>query len=76
MEEIMSDQQAVVEQVVQPSGSPATSPVNNNVTSVVEQAAADWKASLAEDIRADKSLAPIKDIINYCYSSSAYNFNY
>jgi hypothetical protein len=62
MEEIMSDQQAVVEQVVQPSGSPATSPVNNNVTSAVEQAAADWKTSLTEDIRADKSLAPIKDI--------------
>jgi hypothetical protein len=62
MEEIMSDQQGVVEQAVQPSGSPATSPVNNNVTSVVEQAAADWKTSLAEDIRADKSLAPIKDI--------------
>ena len=58
----MSDQQGVVEQAVQPSGSPATSPVNNNVTSVVEQAAADWRAGLAEDIRADKSLAPIKDI--------------
>ena len=58
----MSDQQGMVEQAVQPSGSPATSPVNNNVTSVVEQAAADWKASLAEEIRADKSLAPIKDI--------------
>jgi hypothetical protein len=62
MEEIMSDQQGVVEQVVQPSGSPETSPVNNNVTSVVEQAASDWRAGLAEDIRADKSLAPIKDI--------------
>ena len=58
----MSDQQAVVEQVVQPSGSPTTSPVNNNVSSVVEQAAIDWKTSLTEDIRADKSLAPIKDI--------------
>ena len=47
----MSDQQGMVEQAVQPSGSPATSPVNNNVTSVVEQAAADWKASLAERYR-------------------------
>ena len=50
----MSDQQVVVEQEVQPSGSPETSPVNNNVTSVVEQAAADWRASLAEDIKTDK----------------------
>jgi len=58
----MSDQQVVVEQTVQPSGSSKTSPVNNNVQSVVEQAAADWKASLAEDIRGDKSLAPIKDV--------------
>ena len=58
----MSDQQVVVEQEVQPSGSPETSPVNNNVTSVVEQAAADWRASLAEDIKTDKSLASIKDV--------------